>query len=309
MKMIFRFFTLTLTGLYLLFTAGLCAGAIPGIEDGELVIFHDPPLKGMAEETARLFPDLKKQLENIFGWRFDSKASIVLVKEREHFLKVAESPLTTAFAVPSKNLIVIDCSRAATNPLGLEQTLKHEMCHLLLHGKIKEEKLPRWLDEGTCQWVSSGFIDIMIGQKSSSLNRAALSDSLIPLILIERRFPNRQESLILAYEQSKSVVNHIVSRFGTEGLLAILNYLKEGDDIQSAVSKALSVSLTDLEKGWAESIGENISWFVQISYHIYEILFGFAALIMVFASIKLIIKKKSYMAMNPDEDGRDDRPH
>ena len=110
--------------------------------------------------------DLKSRLEKTFSWRLDSRASIVLIKDRKNFVNIAESPLTVAFAVPSKNLIVIDCSSVTAHPLSLELTLKHEMCHLLLHSNIKGGGLPRWLDEGTCQWVSGGFVDIIIDSLS-----------------------------------------------------------------------------------------------------------------------------------------------
>ena len=292
---------------FLFFPAHLFAENFLVIEDKEFEIAYDPHLKSLALETARLYPDLKKSLEEKFGWPFENKATIVLIKDRQGFLSVAESPLTIAFAVPSKNLIVVDCSSVMTNPSSLELTLKHEMCHLVLHSNIQGGNLPRWLDEGTCQWVSSGFIDIVIEQKRSALNRAAISNRLIPFSLLEKGFPHDQESLVVAYEQSKSIVNHIVARFGTGGLLAVLHHLKLGDDINSAVPEALSISLKDLVGEWSRSVSDRTTWFVQISYHLYEILFGLTALIMVFASIKLILKKRAYKDSVPEDGDFNDR--
>ena len=291
---------------FLFFPAHLFADDFLTIEGKGFEIVYDLHLKSIALETAKLYPDLKESLEKTFGWPLENKAIIALIKDRQRFLNVAESPLTIAFAVPSKNLIVVDCSSVMTNPSSLELTLKHEMCHLLLHSNIQGSNLPRWLDEGTCQWVSNGFVDIAIEQKRSALNRAAISNRLIPFFLLEKGFPRDQESLILAYEQSKSIVNHIVARFGTGGLIVILHHLKQGEDIKSAVPGALSISLKELVEEWSRSVSEKTTWFVQISYHLYEILFGLTALIMVFASIKLILKKRAYKDSVPEDNGFND---
>ena len=92
---------------------------------------------------------------------------------------MAGDPLVVAFAVPQRNLIVIDYSKMITHPLSLETTLKHELCHILLHEHIKTEILPRWLDEGLCQWASGGIGEIIMDQKRSRLNRAAFSREFI----------------------------------------------------------------------------------------------------------------------------------
>ena len=304
MKPAILFFTIW---CFLFFPAHLFAEDFLEMEGDGFTIVYDPRLNPMALKTAGLFPELKNSLEKTFGWPLENKASIVLIKDRQRFLNVAESPLTIAFAVPSKNLIVVDSSSVMTNPSSLELTLKHEMCHLLLHNNIQGGNLPRWLDEGACQWVSSGFIDILVEQKRSALNRAAISNRLIPLFLLEKGFPRDEESLVLAYEQSKSIVNHIVARFGTGGLLAILQHLKQGENIRSAVPEALSISLKDLEGEWNSSISEKTTWLVQISYHLYEIIFGLTALIMVFASIKLILKKRADKDRLLEEDDLYDR--
>ncbi|MFC1885177.1 peptidase MA family metallohydrolase [Thermodesulfobacteriota bacterium] len=283
------------------FSSSTYANEFEEIQGREFEIFFDRQTRSLASETAHLYPILKKSLEQTFGWSLDIKPSIVLIQNRESFLRIAESPLTIAFAVPSKSLIVIDCSSVMTHPLSLELTLKHEMCHLLLHRNIKEAVLPRWLDEGTCQWVSDGAVDILIDQKRSTLNRAALSKRLMPFGMLENKFPRSRDSLVLAYEQSKSFVNHIASRFGKNGLLAILENLSKGDNIQPAVSNALSVSLTTLETEWQAALSDKINWFALISYHIYEILFGLMALVMILASVRLILKKKAYMNMHSDE--------
>lgn len=265
------------------------------------VLFH-PDLRAAAFEMAEVYPYLSANLEHTFGWNFNLKPSILLIKDGEAFRQMAESPLTVAFAVPARNLIVIDHSRMHLNPFTLEVILKHELCHLLLHHHVREVALPRWLDEGVCQWASDGIADIILSQKQSSLNRATLQRSLIPLNALENDFPRDDASLVLAYEQSKSVVTYIVHKFGKEGVLSVLNGMRQGEPLDTAILNELSISLAELEEKWRHTLRQRVTWFTYVIYNIYEILFVLGALITVFAFIKVFIRKKAYMKDESEND-------
>ena len=122
----------------------------------------------VAEKTAGFYPDLKAELEETIGWKIDFKPGIVLVKDNNTFQKMSGSSLIVAYALPDQGIIVIDYSRMKTDPFTLEATIKHELCHLLLHENIGSEKLPRWLDEGVAQWASGGLADIVMEKRSST---------------------------------------------------------------------------------------------------------------------------------------------
>ena len=78
--------------------------------------------------------------------------------------------------------------------------------------------------------------------------------------------------------------------------------MKQGEDVDSAVLKALSIPLGELEQRWHHSLRQKITWFAYLSYHIYEILFALGALITIYAFIRLIIRKRAYM--KEEEDSR-----
>jgi hypothetical protein len=255
-----------------------------------------------ALEVTKIFPKIKTDLEHTFGWSFNLKPSVLLIKDGEEFQRMAESPLTVAFAVPGRNLIVIDHSRVNINPFNLEIIMKHELCHLLLHHHVKDILLPRWLDEGVSQWASDGMADIVLSEKRSALNRAILRGSLIPFKALEHGFPRDKESLSLAYEESKSFVTFIVSMFGRKGILSVLEYMRKGEDVDTAILKGLSVSFAELEEKWRHSINQRVTWFTYLAYHIYEILFVLAALITVYAFIRAFIRKRSYMKTEDEND-------
>jgi hypothetical protein len=272
-----------------------------GLQRGAFRVLFEPPLESTAREVLRLCPEVKAQLEKIFGWDLDVTTSIFLVRDSGRFQQMSGNPLVVAFAVPKKNLLVIDHSRMGSAPFSLAATLKHEFCHLMLHHHIKKKSLPRWMDEGVCQWASDGVGEILMDPKRSRLNRAAFRGAFIPLNRLETGFPRKRDALFLAYEESKSVISYIIAKFGIEGLLRVLSQMKQGKEAQAAIQAALGLSLEELETQWQHALRKKITWMTYLSYHLYEILFGIGALITLYAFVRVIIRKRAYQRTEGDD--------
>jgi hypothetical protein len=262
------------------------------IEGNDATVRYDEPLKNAAREVIALYPRIKDDLEEILGWKIDFKPSILLTRDHEEFLKMTANPYIIAFAVPAKHLIAIDYSKMNISPFTLEVTLKHEMCHLLLGKNIPDDLLPRWLNEGFCQWVTGGIAELMIDDRQPNLSKASLSHRLIPLRSLSRHFPGDRDQLILAYEESKSVVDYMVTEYGRNSVVSILGYLREGDTIDDAVRKGLSLTLAELEKRWIQHVQGSVTWIGYLAANIYSILFFAAALLTIFGFLRLIIRRR-----------------
>jgi hypothetical protein len=271
------------------------------LEDQRVVVRFDSPLQNSAREVLEVYPAIREELMRDLGWRTDFRPEIVLVKDSASFRKVAESDLVTALAVPQKDLIVIDYSKMNVHPFTLGTTLKHELCHLELHHHIPEGKLPRWFDEGVCQWVTGGLAEIMTEGSRSILREATLSNRLIRIERLAESFPIEGKDLLLAYEESRSIVEYIKKEFGVSGVRSILEDMSRGDALEEAVRKSLLISLDELEKRWRSSLAEKTWWLSYIGDNLYEILFLFAALITVYGFLRVLKKKREYK----DEDEED----
>ena len=264
------------------------------LQNEEIVVLFEEPLKVAAEETAGIYPVIKAQLEKTLGWKVNFRPAVLLIKDSKTFEKMAGSNLIVAFAVPQKDLIVIDYSKMKTHPFTIEITLKHELCHLLLHDHIKGKALPSWLDEGIAQWVSGGIAEIIMDRKHATLDEAVLTGKHIRISALTRGFPKDRESLMLAYEASRSLVEYMINTYGIEEVLMALTHLKAGDETAVAISKGLSISLDELERGWHNHLKKKITWALYIINNLYEILFFFAALILVYGFIRGLMKKRAY---------------
>lgn len=269
------------------------------IEDKSAIVTFDAPLQNAASEALKLYPDIRADLAKDLGWKSDLRPEIILVKDTAAFRRTSESDLVVAQALPRENLIVIDYSRMNVQPFTLGSTLKHELCHLELHRNIAN--LPRWFDEGVCQWVTGDLSEIMNTGGQSIFREAALSNRLISLDGLTQRFPTDGRDLILAYEESKSVIEYIKKEFGNAGVRDILAHMSKGNDLESAIRKSLSISQDELERRWRASMTTKTSWFSYVGDNLYEILFVLAALITFYGFLRVLKRKREYKEEEEDE--------
>lgn len=115
-------------------------------------------------------------------------------------------------------------------------------------------------------------------------------------------FPGNRESLILAYEESRSVIEYISRRYGKEEILEILGRMRNGEALADAIRDVMPVTLAQLEEDWHDDLMERATWFFLVADNVYEILFFLAALITAYAFFALIIRRRVRAKMAEDEE-------
>ena len=275
----------------------------PSILDSpELTVVYDAGLEQTARQILSVYAGTKQELETMLQWPVEFRPTLVLIDDHKRFEQLTGHSLVVAYALPHNNAMIIDNTRMTTSPFNLQATIKHELCHLLLHHHIKSDRLPRWLDEGICQWASDGLADILMDTRRTLLPAAILSGQYFDLATIKHRFPAEKNALVLAYEQSKSIVEYMSRTYGPQGVLDLLELLRQGYEIETAVEMRFAISFDEFENQWRYHLKKNISWFTYLSIHLYEILFVSAALLTILAYIRRVLRKKAYA----DEPGRPD---
>jgi len=287
--------------IFVIIVKPLYAEEMSVLQKNRVVILFEESLAAGAEEVAELYPVIQKDLEKTLGWTVDFVPTAVLIKETKTFQRITQSPLIVAFAIPGRNLMVIDYSKMTVDPFSTEAILKHELCHLLLHDHLRETKIPRWLDEGIAQWVSGGMADIIMGPKRSLLTEATLTNRLLSMRSLTEDFPGQRDALFLAYEESKSLVAYIIKRYGIDGMLEVLAHLREGSEWEEAILKGLSVSFGELESAWQHDLRKRLTWLSYLINNLYEILFFLAALITIVGFARRWLRKRRYYREEEDD--------
>ena len=273
--------TLTIFVLILILTASSGAAEMEEYHGPEITVRYDAPLKDAAIRIASVYRKTRTDIEAKLGWRLRIDPVVVLIGSNAAFQEMAGNKLVTAFAATGRDLIVIDYSRMDRVPFDLEDTFKHELTHILLHQRIGDSYLPKWLDEGIAQWASGGIADIMRTGDKDLLQQAVLSHRVLSLTEISSNFPVSPDSLLLAYEESKSFTEFIVKYYGEARLRLILQSLEKQGTIQQAIYDNYGVSMDTLEQKWKKGLIRENSWIAYMADHMYWLLFFLAALITV----------------------------
>lgn len=297
-----KIFFISLVIFFLLTPQPLLAIQLESLPSPGLTVRFESSLKGIAEDLLDIYPSIKSNLEKTFGWKMPFRPTVLLIQDKEYFQRLTGNKLIVAFAAPGDNLIVIDCSRLHIRPHRLDQVLKHEMVHLILHHNIRSVHLPRWLDEGVAQWLSEGVAELLEAPQRSFFEEALLSGNYIPLRDLKYSFPTDKKNLMLAYEESRSFVTFISDRYGDNRIFEILEHLQKGNEIQTAFYASLDASPEEIEDRWIMQQRRQTTWFIFLAGHIYEFLFLAGALLTVIGFIRFLIKKRNYRDEDEDND-------
>jgi hypothetical protein len=98
--------------------------------------------------------------------------------------------------------------------------------------------------------------------------------------------------LVLAYEQSKSVIGYIERQYGNSAILSLLDHLENGDAVEEALGDSLGISLDRLEKQWLDHLESTPRWLVFLAGNIYGILFFLAAVLTFLGFIRIMRRRK-----------------
>lgn len=294
MNMAIRIFTLSLIFLIVSFSIPAYAVDFELIKTSEVTIKHEKGLSSVSNEIILLIPALKKEIQKRVGLPVNFHFGIIIYKDQETFRNLVKNDMIAAFAIPGRNLIVLDYSQFRYDPLTLRKIIMHEMCHLLLHKNIRGNNLPRWFDEGVSEWVSGGINELVYPQSTDILKRAFINNTLLPFSTISESLPSDPVNLVLSYQQGRNMVEYIEKRFGIDSIKGIILKLSSGAGFYETISKESGTDFTEIEKEWKKDKGKQYIWLTYISDNIYLILFFIAPFITIYGFIRLKKRMRDY---------------
>jgi len=279
--------------MIIVFTADLWANE-PFVEhkQSDFTVVYPQTLQHVLSDIVEAYHRANKNLRHIFSWSVSKHVYLIIIKNRSDFTQIAEHPLTVAFAEPLRHIITINYQAVTVDPFSLETTLQHELCHILL-GEHLSEHIPRWLNEGIAQWASEGITEIIRPEKNL-LQKAAFSGTLIPFYRLEYSFPMESDAFVLAYEQSQNFVVYLVKQYSKYTFLKMLEQMKSGAPLHSAIRSTYGKSLRQLEYEWASSQTQYFEWIIFVINNLYTFLFMGLALVSIIGFIRMKRKKWQY---------------
>ena len=188
-------------------------------------------------------------------WSWDDRVEIVVYPDRDSFLKGTGQPDWSQGGAIHRSGAYVQ-RRIVTfyqEENFIDGLLPHEISHLMLLDFIGADRsIPIWFNEGVAQLHEKGKIE-----RSDELMRVlAGRGQFIPLDEL-MRLDIRQETQELRvgifYAQSVSIVNFMITRFGSRRFGVLCRSMREGKGFEESLRSAYPANistLSELEKNW-----------------------------------------------------------
>jgi len=236
---------------------------VPSVNLLQAILFYFHPqdkklMKSLIDDAEALRREVIKDL----GIDFKEKTKVYLAPSFRKYQELqpgGEVPSWSAAVVyPSLNLIIIRSPRATKGKsIDLRKILKHEFTHIAL-GKAFSGKreIPRWLNEGLAMYESREW-DF---SRVSTIMRAVLTDSLIPLSEITYWFPFEADKAELAYSESFYLISFLISQYGKESFHRFLKEYSSGKGLKEVLREVYGIKWEEFEEKWKNYLKVRFSW-------------------------------------------------
>ncbi len=215
-------------------------------------------MKPLIDDAEVLRDEIMKDL----GFDFKEKTKVYLAPSFKKYQEIQPGgkvpSWSVAVAYPRIRLIIIQSPRATkSTSIDLRKVFKHEFTHIAL-GKAfsKREEIPRWLNEGLAMYESREW-DF---SRVSTMTRAVLTDSLIPLSEITHWFPFEVDKAELAYSQSFYLISFLISEYGKDNFHRFLKEYSGGKELNDVFADVYDIKWKELEEVWIHYLKVRFSW-------------------------------------------------
>ncbi|MBI5031757.1 MAG: hypothetical protein HZB51_14610 [Chloroflexi bacterium] len=134
-----------------------------------------------------------------------------------------------------------------------KQSIAHELTHVLF-GRSTFSCLsdsPTWLSEGLAMYGQGG----PDAESVLLFNAAVSNDKILSVRALSGNFSEASDVANLSYTESHSLVQFLISSYGQDKIMKLVNTLKNGTTIDSALQSVYGFDSDGLEDAWRTKIG------------------------------------------------------
>ncbi len=126
--------------------------------------------------------------------------------------------------------------------------ISHELAHMVNYQMTSNpySGLPTWLEEGLAKYAEGP----MSATDASMINQALARNGLISVRTLSSPFSSYSELALLAYAESRSVVDFLISNYGQAKMFELLNTFKNGSTYDNAFKKVYGFDMDGLNITW-----------------------------------------------------------
>ena len=259
---ILKFFAILPLAGFLILEQGFAAEAWQELKGDHFIIYYvndDTFAKDVLRSAERYYRNIGQDLgytRHSDFWQWDKRVKIYIHATQEEFVKeTGRNNWSHGFA----DYTAKEIHSYAWNQGFLDSLLPHEITHLIFRDYVGfKGEVPLWLDEGVAQWEEPEKRRIARAvMKSYLINDYAYP--LVHLCQLDIRNVNVEFAVRLFYTQSISIIEFLVTRYGTDKFIIFCRELRDGKNLEEALKFSYPTNirnLKDLEEQWKSHVLE-----------------------------------------------------
>jgi hypothetical protein len=237
--------------------------------DGGWIRFsYHPSTRERVEPLINSADEVRRELEVWLGQPVLARVRVDIARTPGEMKTLAPAgapypPYADGVAYSDLSLVLLTLAPVGPNQShDVSQVFRHELAHIALKDALGGRPIARWFNEGFAV-LASGETSV---ERLSTLWTATVADRLLPLSEVERTFPNDAATASVAYAEAVDVVRFLIRREERHRFRALIQELKEGETLDSAVTSAYGVDLRTLEHEWREDVAKRYTfWPILLS--------------------------------------------
>jgi len=211
---------------------------------------------GKKEDLARKAIQILHKAYNDVGYAFDyypQDKTTVIIYTGKQFQETTGEP---KWAAGGYDGVVRAVASDFASEAILTTTLYHEYTHAVLYKKFGGN-FPYWLDEGLAQLLEPGG-KTLSPEDVAYLKKGLAKAKFMSIGRLDRALRDeKDESVIqLAYVEARTLLQYMDERYHMYRIRSLLEELKQGAAIDTAIKKVFFVDIPHLEKDW-------LDWFAK----------------------------------------------
>ncbi|MEE8237647.1 MAG: tetratricopeptide repeat protein, partial [Gammaproteobacteria bacterium] len=197
-------------------------------------------------------------------YQFELEEPVVVELYPEHAdfaVRISGLPGIGLLGVTFGYLVAMDSpSGRADGEFHWGTTLWHEMAHVFTL-EATEHLVPRWFSEGVSVFEEWSTGPLPGRHIPLNVLEAMEEEKFLPVADLDSGFirPTYEGQIMVSYMQAGLVCQYIERRWGQRGLVAMLEFYRQGSDTGEAIQQALGVSPATLDRGFEEFIEQEFT--------------------------------------------------
>ena len=222
------------------------------LTEGEVTIYWYEGGESFAREVMAAAHQAMARLAEDTGARLEEPAKLYIYASAEDLRGAMIYPQEWTGGVAFTEHGTIAIGIAPAELTWGKRAIAHELAHLVIHQMTLNPYigLPTWLDEGLAMYAEGSLEQPLVAY----LNKAIAQNRLISVRSLSSPFSAYAEEAVLAYAQSYSLVEFLISTYGQGKMLELLNTFRQGSGYDEALNKVYGFDMDGLDALWRDYV-------------------------------------------------------